>query len=131
MSRATKRAAPPTLAACLRQMRQEFPRIRPFQEPEDEVWWDEGLQAFQTFQLDRAEQLFKQLTLAQPEHFDGYYGLGLVYARRGRLDLARLFADEAVRLGQVFMDAGSLDPDTMAELQALQQRLTPAPGSGV
>lgn len=129
MSRATKRAAPPTLAACLRQMRQEFPRIRPFEEAEDEIWWDEGFQAFQTFQLDRAEQLFKKLTLAQPEHFDGYYGLALVYARRERLDLARLFADEAVRLGQVFIDDGSLDPSTMAELQAFRLKLAPATGS--
>lgn len=133
MARTAKRLSqsqPTTLAACLQHMRQQFPRIRPLEEEDDVNWWNEGLEALQANRLSRAEQTFKKLTLAQPEHFDGYYGLALVYQRVGRLDRARLFAEEAVRLGQAFITDGSLDPDVLAEMQTFRLQLDADAPSG-
>ena len=87
-------------------MRQEFPHIRPFEEENDIYWWNTGWDALKVNQLAQAERIFKKLTLAQPEHFDGYYGLALVYQRRHRLADAILFADEAIRI----YSAGRLIP---------------------
>jgi hypothetical protein len=38
-----------------------------------------------------------------------------------------LFADVAIRLGQAFIDDGTLGPSTMLELQQFQLRLQPPP----
>ena len=104
-------------------MRSEFPKIRPYEEDDDVNWWNEGLDALQANQLNRAERIFKKLALAQPEHFDGYCGLAQVYQRQPHLDQAILFADEAIRLGQVFLDDGALDPSTMQEMKRLRLQL--------
>jgi len=129
MSRHRHRAAPTTLEEHLRRMRKEFPDIRPFEEADDVNWWNDGLEALAANQLQRAETIFKQLTLAQPEHFDGYYGLAQVYQRRHQLPQAILFADEAIRLAQAFLADGSLDPSTMLELKAFRSQLGPAASS--
>lgn len=122
------RASPATLEDHLRRLRSEFPLIRPFAEEDDVNWWNDGLDAFEANQLPRAEQIFKKLVLAQPEHFDGYYGLAQVYQRQRQLDLAILFADEAIRLGQAFIDDGTLDPSTMAEMKEFRLQLGPRSG---
>ncbi len=109
-------------------MRSEFPHIRPFEE-DDLSWWDEGLEALEASQLQRAEQIFKKLALAQPEHFDGYYGLAQVYQRLQRLAQAILFADEAIRLAQAFLADGSLDPSTMLEMKRFRLQLRPHSGT--
>lgn len=106
-------------------MRRDFPDIRPFEEEDDVNWWNDGLDALQANQLQRAEKIFKKLTLAQPEHFDGYYGLAQVYQRQRLLPQAILFADEAIRLAQAFLADGSLDPSTMQELQEFRSQLGP------
>jgi tetratricopeptide (TPR) repeat protein len=124
MSRHRSRRSPQrTLDVQLRAIRLEFPKIRPYQEENDLQWWNDGLAALQANQLTRAEQVFKQLVLAQPEHFDGYYGLAQVYQRQHRLDQAILFADEALRLGQVFLNDGSLDPSTLEEMKRFRLQL--------
>lgn len=128
MPRHHQRASPPTLEDQLRRMRREFPHIRPFEEEDDDHWWNDGLDALQANQLQRAELIFKKLTLAQPEHFDGCYGLAQVYQRRRQFDLAILFADEAIRLGQAFIDDGTLDPITMTEMKAFRLQLGPHSG---
>ncbi len=110
-------------------MRSEFPDIRPFEEEDDVHWWNDGLNALEANQLPRAEKIFKKLTLAQPEHFDGYYGLAQVYQRQHQLPQAILFADEAIRLAQAFLADGSLDPSTILELKAFRSQLGPAASS--
>lgn len=112
-------------------MRREFPFIRPFEEEDDLNWWNDGLDALNTRDLAAAEQIFKKLALAQPEHFDGYYGLAQVYQRQHQIDLAILFADEAIRLGQAFIDDGTLDPVNMQLLKDFRLELNPPPGSVV
>lgn len=123
MPRHQHHAPPSTLEDHLRRMRSEFPLIRPFAEEDDDHWWNDGLEALEANQLPRAEQIFKKLVLAQPEHFDGYYGLAQVDQRRRQLDLAILFADEAIRLGQAFFDDGTLDPSIMTEMKAFRLQL--------
>jgi len=122
---------PTTLAECLRRMRKEFPNIRPFAEEEDINWWNDGLDALEAKDLKRAEAIFKKLALAQPEHFDGYYGLAQVYQRRRQWEQAILFADEAVRLGEAMPADGpdSLDPIALLELKAFRAQLGPAPSA--
>ncbi len=122
------RPAPTTLEEQLRRLRSEFPHIRPFAEEDDVNWWNDGLDALQANQLQRAEKIFKKLAVAQPEHFDGYYGLAQVYQRQHQLPQAILFADEAIRLAQVFLADGSLDPIGMQELQEFRSQLGPAAG---
>ena len=73
---------PTTLEENLRRMRKELPNIRPFEEEDDLNWWNDGLDALEANQLQRAEKIFMKLALAQPEHFDGYYGLAQVYPTR-------------------------------------------------
>lgn len=67
--------------------------------------------------------MFKKLALAQPERFDGYYGLAQVYQRQQLIPQAILFAYEALRLAQAFLDDGSLDPIGMQELKVLRSHL--------
>ena len=107
-------------------MRQEFPQIRPFEEENDIYWWNTGWDALKVNQLAQAERIFKKLTLAQPEHFDGYFGLAQVYQRRGQLAAAILFANESVRLAEVMMPDGDLDPSTLEELKSFRVQLGPA-----
>ena len=107
-------------------MRQEFPHIRPFEEENDIYWWNTGWDALKVNQLAQAERIFKKLALAQPEHFDGYYGLALVYQRRRRLADAILFADEAIRLAEILFPQGDLDPITVEELKTFRAQLEPA-----
>jgi hypothetical protein len=83
-------ATPTTLQAHLDRLRQEFPNIRPFEEEDDINWWNDGLAALNANRLLLAERFFKKLTLAQPEHFDGYYGLAIVYHRRHRLGMTEV-----------------------------------------
>ena len=106
-------------------MRKEFPTIRPFKEEDDLDWWNDGLDALQANQLQRAEKIFKKLTLAQPEHFDGYYGLAQVYQHQKLIPQAIVFADEAIRLAQPFLDDGSLEPIGMQELKDFRSQLEP------
>jgi tetratricopeptide (TPR) repeat protein len=117
-----------TLADQLQRLRREFPKLRPYEE-DDDNWWNEGLDALEANQLNRAERIFKKLTLAQSEHFDGYYGLAQVYQRQHHLALAILFADEAIRLGQAFLSDGSLDPSTLEEMKRFRLQLGPPSGT--
>jgi len=112
-------------------MRKEFPNIRPFAEEEDIHWWNDGLDALRAKDLKRAELIFKKLALAQPEHFDGYYGLAQVYQRRHQWEHAILFAEAAVRLGEAMPSDGpdSLDPIALLELKAFRAQLGPAPST--
>jgi tetratricopeptide (TPR) repeat protein len=120
---------PTTLDGHLRRMRKELPNIRPFQEEDDLNWWNDGLDAMRANQLPRAEKIFKKLVLAQPKHFDGYYGLAQVYQHRQLISQAILFADEALRLAQPFLEDGSLEPIGMQELKDFRTQLGPATAS--
>ena len=122
---------PTTLEENLRRMRKELPNIRPFEEEDDLNWWNDGLDALEANQLQRAEKIFMKLALAQPEHFDGYYGLAQVYQHLQLIPQAILFADEAVRLGEAMIadDPESLDPIALQELKEFRAQLGSVPGT--
>ena len=122
-------STPTTLDGHLRRMRKEFPNIRPFAEEDDINWWNDGLDAMRANQLQRAEKIFKKLVLAQPEHFDGYYGLAQVYHHQHLIPQAILFVDEALRLALPFLEDGSLEPIGMQQLKDFRDQLGPATGS--
>ena len=107
------------------------PIIRPFEEEDDLNWWNDGLDALEANQLQRAEKIFMKLALAQPEHFDGYYGLAQVYQHLQLIPQAILFADEAVRLGEAMIadDPESLDPIALQELKVFRAQLGSVPGT--
>ena len=109
-------------------MRKELPNIRPFAEEDDINWWNDGLDAMRANQLQRAEKIFKKLVLAQPEHFDGYYGLAQVYQLQQLIPQAILFADETLRLALPFLEDGSLEPIGMQQLKDFRAQLGPAAG---
>ena len=107
-------------------MRKELPNIRPFAEEDDLNWWNDGLDAMRANQFQQAEKIFKKLVLAQPEHFDGYYGLAQVYQHQQLIPQAILFADEALRLAQPFLEDGSLEPIGIQQLKDFRAQLEPA-----
>ena len=82
-----------------------------------------GLDALQTNRLQQAEEIFKtrSVALAQPEHFDEYYGLAQVYQRHAPRLLPQviLFAD------------GSLDPSNALELKQFRLQLDPGSSPAV
>ena len=120
---------PTTLDGHLRRMRKQLPNIRPFAEEDDINWWNDGLDAMRANQLQRAEKIFKKLVLAQPQHFDGYYGLAQVYHHQQLIPQAILFADETLRLALPFLEDGSLEPIGMQQLKDFRAQLGPATGS--
>lgn len=91
------------------QFRKQYPHIRPFEEEEDTEWWNEGLDLMKTGKLDQAEDIFKKLVLAQPDHSDGFEGLGLVYEKRGESLKAEMFLREAACKIDTMVRAGSMD----------------------
>jgi tetratricopeptide (TPR) repeat protein len=126
MPRHPLHTTPTTLAEHLDCMRKELPHIRPFEEEDDIYWWNNGLDALEANQLSQADRIFKKLTLAQPEHFDGYYDLAQVYQHQGQLAAAVLFADEAIRLAEAMLPEGDLDPLMVEELKTFRAQFGPA-----
>ena len=128
-SKGSNPSQPLTLAAHLRNMRKQFPSIRPFLEEDDIHWYDNGQDAIAANRLDLAERFFKKLILAQPKHFDGYFGLARVFQRLRRPRPAILFADEAIRLAQPFLEDGSLDPAKLEVLRQFRSQLDASAGT--
>ena len=97
------------LSEHIEQFRKQYPQIRPFEEEEDIEWWNEGLDLMKAGKLDQAEDTFKKLVLAQPDHSDGFEGLGLVYEERGELLKAEMFLREAARKIERMVREGSMN----------------------
>ena len=81
------------------------------------------MDALKSGHISNAEQILKKLIVAQPDHFDGYYGLSLAYKQQRQVNRAMLFADESLRLAQAFIDDGSLDPSTYEKMRLHRQSL--------
>ena len=97
------------LSEHLEHFRKQYPQIRPFEEEDDVEWWNEGLDLMRAGKLDQAEETFAKLVLAQPEHSDGFNGLGLVYEKRNDRPHAELFLREAIRQAEQMVQEGSMD----------------------
>lgn len=107
----------------IEQIRKEYPQIRPFEEEEDIEWWNEGLDLIKAGKLDEAEATFKKLILAQPNHSDGFNGLGLVYAKKGDKPAAEMFLREAIAQAELMVSDGDMDPRGLQMIHADLNRL--------
>ncbi len=83
----------------------------------DWVWHEEGLALLKSGKLHAAELKFKELVMSQPEHFDGYEGLALVYQRRGHKAKALFFIQEAISRAKRFLDEDTLDQAVWDEIE--------------
>ena len=68
--------------------------------------------------LDEAEEIFKKLVLAQPEHSDGFNGLGLVYEEKGDHPKAALFLQEAISRAEQMVKDGDMDVEPLDMIRA-------------
>lgn len=107
----------------LEQFKKDYPDIRPFEEEEDIEWWNQGLELIEAGDLDAAEQTFKKLVLAQPNHADGFNGLGLVYAKKADRNAAELFLREAISRAQSMVDDGHMDVELLDVIRSDLDRL--------
>ena len=108
----------------LQQIQAEFAHITEHGE-DDLEWWNEGLDLINRGNLDQAEERFKMLVMSQPDNFDGYEGLAMVYAKLNRLEEALYFSDLAVEkatrlhqkgyIGQVVLGHGQKTRRSIAE----------------
>jgi len=106
------------LSEHIEQFRRQYPHIRPFEEEDDIKWWNEGLDLLRAGKLDQAEETFKKLVLAQPNHSDGFNGLGLVYEKRQDRPKAELFLREAVRKAEHMVQDSSMDIEPFNRIRA-------------
>ena len=106
----------------IEQIKKEFPHIRPFEE-DDLEWWNEGLDRINAGDLDQAEEIFKKLTLSQPNHSDGFEGLAKVYTQKADRPQAEFFLREAIRRAELMVKDGSMDPTLLEKLRTDLDRL--------
>ena len=106
------------LSEHLEHFRKQYPQIRPFEEEEDVEWWNEGLDLMRAGELDQAEATFTKLLLAQPDHSDGFNGLGLVYEKRNDRPHAELFLREAIRKAEQMVQKDSMDVKALAIIRS-------------
>ena len=97
------------LSEHIEQFRKQYPQIRPFEEEDDVEWFNQGFDLLKAGKLDEAEKPFAKLVLAQPDHSDGFEGLGLLYEEKGELLKAEMFLREAARKIERMVREGSMD----------------------
>ena len=102
-----------TISEYIEQFRLQYPQIRPFEEDDDVEWWNQGIDQIDAGQFDRAEETFTKLALAQPNHSDGFNGLGLVYEKKNEMQKAAIFLQEAVNKAEAMVDKGSMDVEVL------------------
>jgi len=107
-----------TVSEYLEQIKQQYPDIRPYEEEDDLEWWNQGLDMIKAGRLDEAEEIFKKLALAQPEHSDGFNGLGLVYEKKGDQPKAALFLQEAISRAEQMVKDGDMDVEPLNMIRA-------------
>ncbi len=107
-----------SISEYLEQINRQYPNIRPYEEEDDIEWWNQGLDMIQAGRLDAAEEIFKKLVLAQPEHSDGFNGLGLVYEKRADQTMAELFLKEAIRRAEQMVKDGDMDVELLDMIRA-------------
>lgn len=111
------------LSDYIERCRKQYPNIRPFEEEDDVHWWNQGLDAMDEGDLDLAENIFRKLVLAQPNHSDGFNGLGLVYEKRAQPAQAEIFLKEAISKAEQMLKDGSMDPEGVNIIRADLQRV--------
>ncbi len=106
----------------LEQVRKEIAYIKPYRNNDFE-WYNEGNELLRAGQFEAAELKFKELIMSQPEHYDGYHGLALVYQQLGRKDESVFFMQEAIAKAKVFLREGTLDQEALDWLEQDYQQI--------
>lgn len=106
----------------LQQIQAEFAHITAHDE-DDLEWWNEGLDLIGQGKLDQAEERFKMLVMSQPDNFDGYEGLAMVYTKLNRLEEALYFSDLAVEKATRLYQDGSIDQVVLDLVQKTRQSI--------
>ncbi|TSA40395.1 MAG: tetratricopeptide repeat protein [Betaproteobacteria bacterium] len=119
------------LSEHIEQFRKQYPQIRPFEEEDDVEWFNQGFDLLKAGKLDQAERTFAKLALAQPDHSDGFEGLGLVYEEKGELLKAEMFLREAARKIERMVREGSMNAIFLNRIRSdvdrvLGKQLSPA-----
>jgi len=96
----------------LEEIKFEMAHIKPQQE-EDDTWYDEGMRYVEEKKYTPAEKKFKALIVSQPDHFDGYEGLSLVYKKTGKKDKAIYFMNKAIEIAQKQYEQGFVDKEVI------------------
>lgn len=109
----------------LEQIKRQYPQIQPYEEEDDIEWWNQGLDMIHADRCDEAEEIFKKLVLAQPEHSDGFNGLGLVYEKRGDPTKAAIFFQEAITKAEQMVKDGYMDVELLDRIRADLARVHP------
>jgi len=106
----------------LQQIQAEFAHITAHGE-DDLEWWNEGLDLIDQGNLDQAEERFKMLVMSQPDNFDGYEGLAMVYAKLNRLEEALYFSDLAVEKATKLHQKGYIDQAVLRRVQKTRRSI--------
>lgn len=99
-----------------KEIKREIDDIVPFEEDDDE-WQAEGYCFLKGKRFKHAERKFQELIAAQPNHHDGYEGLGFVYNAMGKKDKAIFFMRRAVEIARSFLEDDSIDVEVISEME--------------
>ncbi len=105
------------------EIRKEFPYIKPFEEEDEDIWYERGYKFLEEGKLEEAEKNFKKLLLAQPEHHDGYEGLAYTYYKSGAKEKALWFMEKAVEIAKTFLKDDSIDIEVIEEMEDNLRRM--------
>lgn len=118
------------MARYVANLRKDLPDIRAYDE-DDWTWADDGLDQLELGEYELAERTFQSLILSQPNHFDGFEGLALVYEALGKKAKAVMLITEAFRLARLFYEAKDLDAEVMEEIFQEHRRILAMPDQPV
>jgi tetratricopeptide (TPR) repeat protein len=118
------------IARYVANLRKDLPDIRAYEE-DDWTWADDGLDQLELGEYELAERTFQSLVLSQPNHFDGFEGLALVYEALGKKAKAVMMITEAFRLARLFYEDKDLDAEVMEEIFQEQRRILAMPDQPV
>ena len=105
-----------------KQLKKEFPNVKPFNE-EDLEWYNDGWDLINKGKLLEAEVKFKMLTLSQPNHPDGLEGLARTYFSMGNKEKATFFIGEAIKMTKKMVAAGDSDPEILNMMKELKMQI--------
>ncbi len=106
----------------LQQIQEQYAHIT-LDGEDDMEWWNEGLNLIDRGDLEKAEDRFKMLVVSQPDNFDGYQGLALVYAKLNRLEEALYFSNLAVDKATKLHKEGYIDQAVLAHVQKTRRSI--------
>lgn len=108
----------------IKQIREEFPNIIPFEDEENYInWHEKGFELLKADKLDQAEILFKKTLVIQPRHHNGPEGLAYVYYYKKEFEKAEYFMKHAINLARKFFKTDSIDIEVIEEIEENLKRI--------